>query len=141
MNRTIRIALAAVLALTPALVSADVHNVTVAPLQAFEFLPAHITIEVGDTVHWEWEGGLHNVASGPHDAPTEAFLSGPPAGIGTMFEVVFDQAFLDANPVVDGLHDYHCQPHGFLGMIGSVTVNVTISVDDTSWGGIKALYR
>ena len=120
---------------------AAVHDVTVAPGGAIGFSPQDIEITVGDTVRWTWEGSGHNVRSGVPGAPTGAFFSGAPAGLGTTFEVVFDQAFLDANPVTDNLYDYHCEPHGTAGMVGSVHVLAgTVPVEHTSWSRIKGLY-
>ncbi|HED53155.1 MAG TPA: hypothetical protein ENJ00_03020 [Phycisphaerales bacterium] len=100
------------------------HDVIVGPNNTVSFSPKDITIAVGDTVHWIWEGGGHNVGSGLPGAPTSAFLSGPPAPAGTEFSVTFDQAFLDANPIAGNLYDYHCHPHGEFGMVGSITVTV-----------------
>ena len=100
-----------------------IHDVIVGPGGSFTFSPGDIVIELGDTVRWTWEGDGHNVGSGIPGTPTDAFLSGPPADAGTVFEVVFDQNFLDENPIKDDLYDYHCHPHGKLfGMVGSVQV-------------------
>ncbi len=124
MKATSMIALAAVIgSMVPCAIAGTVHDVIVGPGGAFVFLPDEIVIEVGDTVRWTWEGDGHNVASGLPGAPTDAFLSGPPAGAGTVFDVVFDQKFLDANPIPNNIYDYHCHPHGkMFGMIGSVEV-------------------
>ncbi len=103
---------------------AAIVDVTVGPGGAVVFSPADIIINVGDTVRWTWDSGGHNVGSGLPGNPTPFFLSGPLAPAGTVFEVLFDQAFLDANPVLDNVYDYHCHPHGFFKMIGSVTVVV-----------------
>lgn len=86
------------------------------------FSPRSVTIDVGDTIMWIWDSDGHNVGSGLPGAPTSAFLSGPPDVAGTIFSVTFDQAFLDANPVLDDFYDYHCHPHGGFGMIGSIAV-------------------
>ena len=120
------------------------HNVTIAPGGSFVFSPADITVAVGDTVHWVWDSGGHNVASGLPGSPTPYFYSGAPALAGTTFDLVFDMAFLIANPVPGNVYDYYCEPHGNLfGMVGSVTVEGATSVtnEGVSWGNIKALYR
>jgi plastocyanin len=101
-----------------------VHEVAVGPGGGFVFAPADVIIEVGDTVHWTWDSDGHNVGSGLPGNPNDAFLSGPPAPTGTEFEVVFDQAFLDANPMKGNVYDYHCHPHGGFGMIGSIEVEI-----------------
>ena len=104
-------------------VAGTIHDVAVGPNGLFVFAPRDIVIDLGDTVRWTWEGDGHNVGSGIPGAPTNAFLSGPPADAGTVFEVVFDQNFLDENPNRDDFYDYHCHPHGKLfGMVGSVQV-------------------
>ena len=141
-TKTIGLALALIALAAPIpSVSAATHEVVVGPGGSPVFSPADIMISVGDTVHWVWDTGGHNVGSGLPGSPTPAFLSGPPAPAGTTFDLVFDQAFLDANPVVGDVYDYHCHPHGTIGMVGSVTVDTSVAVDATSWSGIKALYR
>ncbi len=102
------------------------HTVTVAPNDNLFFSPSAITITVGDTVHWVWGGFFHNVRSGILGQPTTAFYSGPPANPGTTFDVVFDQAFLNAHPAVNNVYPYYCEPHGFLGMTGSITVDIPV---------------
>ena len=101
----------------------SIHDVAVGPNGLFVFAPSDIVVELGDTVRWTWEGDGHNVGSGIPGSPTKAFLSGPPADAGTVFEVVFDQNFLDENPIKEDFYDYHCHPHGNLfGMVGSIQV-------------------
>ncbi len=126
MKATTMIALAAAIgSIVPFAIAGTVHDVIVGPGGLFVFLPDEIVIEVGDTVRWTWESDGHNVESGLPGAPTDAFLSGPPAGAGTIFEFVFDQKFLDANPIPDNIYDYYCDPHGKgFDMIGSVEVLV-----------------
>ncbi|MHC4109097.1 MAG: hypothetical protein ACYSTY_13540 [Planctomycetota bacterium] len=110
------------LAILPVAARADTVDVSVGPGGDFVFSPEDIVVDVGDTVRWTWDSEGHNVGSGLPGDPTPFFLSGPPAPAGTVFEVLFDQAFLDANPVLDSVYDYHCHPHGDFGMVGSVTV-------------------
>jgi glucose/arabinose dehydrogenase/plastocyanin len=100
---------------------AEVIEVDVGP--GFIFDPADITIQVGDTVHWVWRGGFHNVESGVGGIHDGNFRSGNPTSvIGTTFDVTFDQAFLDENPMPDDYYPYYCAPHESFGMIGSVQV-------------------
>ena len=133
----------AVLLIAASGATAALHNVIVAPGGSFAFSPADITVAVGDTVHWVWEGGRHNVASGVPGSPTPYFHSGLPSGAGTTFDVVFDVAFLSANPTPGGVYDYFCEPHGNFGMVGSVTVEGATGTpsDRVSWATIKAMYR
>ncbi len=94
------------------------------------FSPADVTIDVGDTVHWVWVAGNHNVQSGTvvsgSGVPDSIFRSGDPTPTaGTTYDVVFDQTFLDANPMTNNVYPYYCDPHTGVGMIGSVTVQAT----------------
>lgn len=73
------------------------------------FEPAEITIEAGDTVRWE------NAAGGAsHDVVSEDGLWTPPA---VASEWTFEYTFDD-----EGVFDYYCTPHRFIGMVGTVTV-------------------
>ncbi|MEM6326656.1 MAG: plastocyanin/azurin family copper-binding protein [Bacteroidota bacterium] len=82
------------------------HTVTV---RNFEFDPAALTIEVGDTVRWENEQGFHNArqTSGP-----EVFSSGAAASGDWTYEYTFTQV---------GTSTYQCDPHQSI-MQGTVTV-------------------
>lgn len=109
-------------------------------LDGFEFIPADITINVGDTVHWEWVSGTHNVESGEIVAgsgvPDGNFRSGDPTGVvGTTYDLVFDQAFLDANPMPDAVYPYYCVVHANVNMAGTITVAGPQNVPAAShWG-------
>lgn len=74
------------------------------------FRPSTVTIDVGDTVMWINRGGGHNVV-----ADDGSFNSGP-ATAGWTFSHTFATA---------GTFNYHCQPHQFLGMVGTVIVRAT----------------
>ena len=50
----------AALGLTPSSAQTT-HTVELVGVQ---FVPANLTIQLGDTVHWVWVSGLHNVESG-----------------------------------------------------------------------------
>ena len=129
--------------LAPMSATGAIHNVTVASGGSFAFSPADIIVAAGDTVHWTWDATGHNVASGVPGSPTPYFYSGSPAAAGTTFDVIFDMAFVIANPVPGNVYDYFCEPHGSFGMVGSVEVTITtgLAADPESWGSIKALYR
>ena len=64
------------------------------------FDPADLCIDVGDTVQWDWVTGVHNVESGVGGIPDGNFSSGAPVSPPESFSVTFDQAFLDANPMI-----------------------------------------
>ncbi|MHC5111360.1 MAG: cupredoxin domain-containing protein [Planctomycetota bacterium] len=97
------------------------HDVSVGP--GFTFTPADITITEGDTIRWTWNGGNHDVESGVGGNPDGNFDSGAPTDVnGTEFQLTFDQAFLDANPMPGDVYPYYCSIHVGVGMTGSVTV-------------------
>ena len=114
-----------------ALISAttvEAQSTTTVELQGGNvFSPANITITAGDTVHWVWVAGFHNVESGAvvsgsgvHDG---YFRSGNPTAVGgTTWDFTFTQAFVDANPAAGNVYLYYCDPHAGVGMIGTVTV-------------------
>ena len=91
------------------------------------FVPRDITINVGDTVHWFWTGGLHYVESGViifgAGVADGFFRSGDAtAASGATFDLTFDQAFLDANSAPNNFYDYFCVVHASVDMAGTVTV-------------------
>jgi len=100
------------------------HNVQ---LNGLQFIPADITIQVGDTVHWVWVSGNHNVESGVVVAGAGVydgnFRSGDPTLVaGTTFDVTFNQAFLTAHPMPGREYPYYCVVHAGVGMTGIIRV-------------------
>ncbi|MEM8584797.1 MAG: lamin tail domain-containing protein [Bacteroidota bacterium] len=78
------------------------------------FDPRDITIQVGDTITWENVNGFHNVNGSQDDYPDN------PVGFGNgtasapwSYQFVFD---------TEGFYEYQCDPHVFLDMVGTVTV-------------------
>jgi len=99
-------------------------NVSVA---GFDFTPADVQIETGDTVHWFWAGGIHNVESGVGGVHDGNFRSGDPtSSTSTTFDVTFDAAFLAAHPMPGNVYPYFCIVHEPLGMVGTVTVGTPV---------------
>ena len=103
------------LATVPALGQAT-YEVIVGRNGANTFSPENITVRVGDTVRWVWYSGRHNV-----HATQDAFDSGSPTLAPFTFEVVFDAAFVAANPPVNSVYDYQCDPHSWT-MTGKVKI-------------------
>lgn len=102
--------------------SASAQTTHVVQLFTVSFFPQDITIEVGDTVRWEWVTGVHDVKSGPGGVPDGIFNSGNPvSNPPAPFEVTFDAAFLAANPVANDTYHYYCTVHLPI-MVGTVTV-------------------
>lgn len=96
-------------------------------LQAIAFNPPDLNVRVGDTVHWVWITGFHNVESGTVDAsvgvPDGRFRSGNPTPTpGTTFDLRFDDAFLAANPAPGRAYPFYCIVHAGAGMAGTVSV-------------------
>ncbi len=113
-------------------------QVIVGPGGARVFSPENLEIDIGDTVRWIWDATGHNVVSGVPGMPDGAFFSGDPAPAGTVYEVVFDQAFLDANLQPDGVYDYYCEPHAGFGMLGTVEMSLPCPADFDNDGTVGA---
>lgn len=132
--------LSAVLLLTMVAGAAEAQTTHDVSLSGFLFTPADITIEVGDTVHWQWVSGTHNVESGVVVSGVGVFdgnfRSGDPTSVvGTTFDVTFDQAFLDAHPMPNNIYPYYCVVHAAVNMVGSITVTVPEPIPAaSSWG-------
>lgn len=137
MNRTVRLivgmAAAGGMAWTGGALGQTTHTVQ---LIGLDFVPPDLTVELGDTVLWDWVSGFHNVESGVGGLHDGNFRSGDPTGDdATTFEVLFDQAFLDANPVPDGEYPYYCIVHFGIGMSGIITVQVPATPGDLNGDG------
>ncbi|MCY2961727.1 MAG: plastocyanin/azurin family copper-binding protein [Planctomycetota bacterium] len=90
----------------------------------FGFTPQNVTIQVGDTVRWNWSSFAHTVTEG-----TDGLINGNEAWtspldvLNPQFSFTFTPAFVAANPRPGGVYDYFCSPHFLAGMRGTVTVN------------------
>ena len=137
--RTRSLALALVLALAlglmPASVPAATHVVTQTGLT---FVPDDLTIEVGDTVEWQWTAGIHTVTEGTDDL-------NPP-----LADKLFDEPFAMATPNPSftftevGIVDYYCRPHRTFGMTAVIRVQSPTPAPEVSsetWSRLKSLYR
>ncbi len=89
----------------------------------FGFTPQNVTIQVGDTVRWNWTSFSHTVTEGTDGVinGNEAWTSPLNASV-PQFSFTFTQAFVSANPRPGGVYDYFCSPHFLSGMTGTVTV-------------------
>lgn len=79
----------------------DTEIVTVSD---FQFTPAQVTINVGDSVQWVNEGGFHNVI-----ADDGSFTSGDPSTDAWTYTFTFN---------TPGTFRYYCEVHGDPGGIG-----------------------
>ncbi len=111
----------AIVLITPLLATAATHIIT---QSGFTFSPQNITIQVGDTVQWNWSAGSHTVTSGTD-------LSDPQAGS------IFDSPLTSINFTVShtfmqaGTQNYFCRPHVSLGMKGSILIEAPSAVEET----------
>jgi len=89
----------------------------------FGFTPQHVTIQVGDTVRWNWTSFAHTVTEGTDGVinGNEAWTSALDASV-PQFSFAFAPAFVSANPRPGGVYNYFCAPHFAAGMTGTVTV-------------------
>lgn len=79
---------------------------------------ASLTVELGDTVEWDWNGGFHDVVS---DAGSQqSFQSQQTSDSNFVFSVLFDEL---------GTNDYRCTIHPG-SMNGTITVVETLSTQD-----------
>ena len=110
--RRIPVILVAIFALSAAPAAASTTTVQVG-LGGLNFNAQNVTINKGDTVHWNWDGAFHSVTSGAQ----------PPGGNGFFDSQVqnaphgFDQTF-----TAPGTYHYFCKVHYASGMVGTVTV-------------------
>jgi hypothetical protein len=81
-----------------------------------------ITIDVGDTVVWNWGSGSHNLIS---TSGTHTFDSGF-HGQGYTYTLTFTEP---------GVTDYTCTPHA--SMFGTITVNSTMSLNTNDKLGLN----
>ncbi|MCS6934681.1 MAG: lamin tail domain-containing protein [Chitinophagales bacterium] len=97
------------------LVRSAVHNITVSN---FQFNPASLTIQAGDTVVWNCVSGCHNVngSTTVYPANPVSFGSGSVACAPWSYMFVFHTA---------GVYQYQCDPHATT-MTGAITVNLPV---------------
>ena len=76
----------------------------------------------GDTVHWDWVTGFHNVESGVGEIHDGNLRSGDATSDSSTVEVTFHDAFLAARPMPGNVYPYYCIVYEAFGTVGSVTV-------------------
>lgn len=114
--------------------SGQAQTVHTIELDGVQFIPANVSINVGDTVHWVWVSGFHNVESGVIEddvgVPDDNFRSGDPTlEAGATFDVVFDANFLSTRPMPGNSYPYYCVVHATLGMAGAIAVLIPGDID------------
>ena len=113
-----------VLVASPALAAAKTVEVSMKNNPKGVFVPASVTISVGDTVKWTNPGIItHTVTFDPAQAATATNVA-LPAGVapfdsGNMEEeATFSHTF-----TVKGTYKYICKMHEAMGMVGTVVVS------------------
>ena len=87
----------------------------------FSFTPMTVDLNAGDTVHWVWSSGGHDVVSGTSGSADGKFCSPSDSGCDSPSlsnaGATYDHTFAKA-----GTFPYFCSVHVQLGMIGTVRV-------------------
>lgn len=92
----------------------------------FEYVPDELSIEVGDTVHFQWIEGVH-----PTESKDGAWETFPMNKESTDYFLVLDQP---------GSYDYICTLHESLGMVGTIVVQGPSSVEELSADEMISIY-
>jgi plastocyanin len=114
--------LSALLMITAAVTTARANTIVVTQSN-FGFTPQNITIQLGDTVRWDWTNFNHTVTEG-----TDGLINGnelftfPLDSAHPTVQFTFDAAFVNAHPMPGGLYNYFCVIHFGSGMKGTITV-------------------
>jgi plastocyanin len=83
----------------------------------FSFAPETFSVAPGDTVHWVWRSGGHNIRV--REKPGGSDWTGTP---GTASDT-YDEGYLHAHTFrASGRYEYFCAPHQTLGLEGSFDV-------------------
>ncbi|MBA2423594.1 MAG: T9SS type A sorting domain-containing protein [Chitinophagales bacterium] len=103
---------------------ATTHTITV---QNFFFSPTAITINLGDTIKWQWVNGDHTTTSltiPPGATPWDHDISNDPGNTSFKYK-----------PNVLGTYNYKCTPHFSMNMQGSFTVACAVASVSISASG------
>lgn len=95
-----------------------------------------LEINIGDSVKWVWLDSGHDVEGGSGGISNGTFSSGGLRNPGYEMIVLFDETFVDQNPVIGDVYNYFCTPHYEMGMTGSVRVlyrRKDFSANATGW--------
>lgn len=102
----------------------------------FTFVPADITIELGDTIDFVWTSQTHTVTEGLGPLPTggEAFdeILNVPTPLAS---VLFDGKFVIENSRAGHFYNYYCIPHFSQAQLGTITVLSPWSNDGNALAG------
>lgn len=90
------------------------------------FSPSTITIQLGDSIFFDLSSN-HNaveVSQETWNANGNTALPG--------FSVPFDGGIVPASSLPLGIHYFVCTPHASIGMKGTITVQTTVGIDETT---------
>jgi plastocyanin len=79
----------------------------------FVFTPSSVTVNVGDTVKWQWLNGTHTTTSTTIPSGASSWNAPLDAAHQTFTYVITHS----------GTYNYICVPHASLGMVGVITAN------------------
>lgn len=105
-------------------VNAVTHMISVGGIS---FTPNSMSVNVGDTVQWNWSNGSHTTTS--TSVPGGAATWDSPM---TQSVTVFKYKVTEA-----GVYNYKCTPHEGMGMTGSFTASTVTSVPNVSMEDIS----
>lgn len=104
--------------------SVHAQNTAVVETDGLTFVPAQVTITVGDTVRWFNTGGTHNVNGTMLAYPDNPESFGNAVGSGWVYAHKF---------TMPGTYNYHCDPHLSFGMTGVVIVeDISVGLEEIS---------
>lgn len=108
------------------LAQARIHQVIVT---TFEYIPANLTVAVGDSVRWVWDMGTHTITQGSNcTVPAQPLFR----EFSDPTHPVFTFRF-----TTPGTVDYFCEPHClFQGMMGQVHVLAASEVPSVDGRGL-----
>ncbi|MBD3161694.1 MAG: hypothetical protein GF346_05505 [Candidatus Eisenbacteria bacterium] len=109
-------------------VNAETYDVSVFD---FGYDPISLTIEVGDTVRWNNDGGIVHTVTGGADCTEDGSFDSGDIMPGESYELTFDSA---------GTFPYFCLYHCPT-MEGEITVEEPTATEASSWGAIRMMYR
>lgn len=98
----------------------------------FSFSPDVVTINVGDTVTWQWSSFSHTVTNGT--GSTDPLVGRRFDASLSSFSPTFSFTF-----TTPGTYPYFCRPHELMGMTGTVIVQNATGVDQVPARGTLAL--
>jgi len=94
-------------------------------VEDFEFNPAAVTVNTGDTIIWMWDEGSHTT--------TSTLIPNGAAAWNSVLNST-SPVFIYI-PVIPGSYDYVCSPHASMGMTGHFTVINTSGVSENILAG------